>query len=223
MKSRFIVYALSIVFLQVAGLFIVTPATVNAASTPQECFDQWNGSNPKAGSDQSSEFNKSSCNKPGVCQARDAGGGGGRGNVLISCVDPDNPGNPCAPLTYDSEKCNEQRAEDKGVTSCRGGDRGDSDSTCTQTTAFDFGDCDNKAVGIQCLVNEILLFMSIAIGILVVGGVTWGGIIYSTSQGNPAQAQKGTTIIGNSALGLILYLLLYAIVEWLVPGGAFSR
>lgn len=89
-------------------------------------------------------------------------------------------------------------------------------------TAFKFGTCDNSSTGIRCVVVEILTFLSIGVGLAVVAGIATGGIVYATSEGNPSKAQKGITIITNSVLGLVLYLLLYVILNFLVPGGVFA-
>lgn len=77
-------------------------------------------------------------------------------------------------------------------------------------------------VTIRDLAVEVLRFLSVGVGIAVVGGVIAGGIVYSTSEGNPAKAQKGVTIISNAILGLILYLLMFAILHFLIPGGVIS-
>lgn len=89
---------------------------------------------------------------------------------------------------------------------------------CTGKTAFMFGDCGTDSVGIKCLADEILKFLSIGVGIAVVGGITVGGIVYSTSEGNPSKTQSGIKIITNSLLGLIIYLLMFAIIQFLIPG-----
>lgn len=105
--------------------------------------------------------------------------------------------------------------EDKGTNT--GGTNSGGDTA--DKTSFSFGTCGKKDVGIDCLVVELLRFLSIAVGIAVVAGITFGGITYSTSRGNPGQAQKGVTIITNSILGLVLYFLMFAIVNFLIPGG----
>ncbi len=89
-------------------------------------------------------------------------------------------------------------------------------------TAFSFGSCGNRNVGINCLVVEVMKFMSILVGVAVVGGIVIGGINYSTSEGNPGKAQKGITIITNSIIGLLLYIFMFAIINFLVPGGILS-
>lgn len=89
-------------------------------------------------------------------------------------------------------------------------------------TAFKFGRCDTASTGMKCLISEILLFLSVGVGIAVVAGIAIGGITYATSEGNPSKAQKGITIIVNAVIGLVLYLLLFAITNFLIPGGVFS-
>lgn len=89
-------------------------------------------------------------------------------------------------------------------------------------TAFRFGNCDPSSTGVKCLIQEVITFLSIGVGIAVVGGIAFGGVTYATSQGNPSKTSKGITIIVNSVIGLVLYLLLFAITNFLVPGGVFS-
>lgn len=93
---------------------------------------------------------------------------------------------------------------------------------CAKKTAFSFGDCKTDDVGITCLYTEVLRFLSIAVGIAVVGGIAVGGIVYSTAAGNSSKTQKGVSIISNSILGLVLYLLAFALINFLVPGGVFK-
>lgn len=94
---------------------------------------------------------------------------------------------------------------------------------CAEKTAFNFSSCKNRDVGISCLVKEVLTFASGLVGIAVVGGIIWGGIVYSTASGSPANTQKGRKIIGNSILGLILYLLMFAIIQFLVPNSPLQQ
>ncbi len=80
----------------------------------------------------------------------------------------------------------------------------------------------------HCLVRQnaiytwllyLIRFLSISVGIAVVGGIVWGGIIYLTARDNTAQTQKSIHIIGNAIVGLLLYLLMFAILNFLIPGG----
>jgi hypothetical protein len=77
-------------------------------------------------------------------------------------------------------------------------------------------------VTIRDLTVEIIRFLSFGVGIAVVGGIAAGGVVYATSQGNPAGTQKGITIITNSIVGLLLYLLMFALLQFLIPGGILT-
>ena len=69
---------------------------------------------------------------------------------------------------------------------------------------------------------EIFNFASIGVGILVVAGIIFGGLRYATANGNSSQASQGMTYIVNSIIGLLVFIFMFAIVNWLVPGGLFS-
>lgn len=64
-----------------------------------------------------------------------------------------------------------------------------------------------------------LIFLGGGVGLTVVGGITTGAYMYITARGNAAQVQKGQNTILNSVLGLILFIFMYAILQFLVPGG----
>lgn len=98
----------------------------------------------------------------------------------------------------------------------------DNQGDCAKTTSFAFGTCGDANVSIRCLFVEVFKFLSAAVGIAVVAGIATGGIMYSTAQGNPSKTQKGMTIIINSVIGLVLYLLMFALINFLVPGGVFT-
>lgn len=69
---------------------------------------------------------------------------------------------------------------------------------------------------------EIFNFLAIGVGIVVTGGIIYGGIIYATSNGNASQSQKGVTVIVNSVIGLLLFIFMYAILNFIVPGRLFG-
>lgn len=70
--------------------------------------------------------------------------------------------------------------------------------------------------------TSIIKFLTAGAGVLAIGGVVWGGIMYSTARGNSAQVQKAVTIILNSVVGLILFFLLAALFNYIIPGGVFT-
>lgn len=98
----------------------------------------------------------------------------------------------------------------------------DNQGDCAKTTAFSFAGCGATDVGLKCLFTEIIKFLSIGVGVAVVAGIAVGGIQYASSQGNPSGAQKGITTITNALVGLVLYLLMFAALQFLIPGGILS-
>jgi len=84
-------------------------------------------------------------------------------------------------------------------------------------TFFDWG-----SGGIAGLLVTILNWMAIGVAIAVVGGIIYGAVMYMTSGGNQEQAKKSMGIIRNAVIALILYFAMWALLNWLIPGGLFS-
>lgn len=87
---------------------------------------------------------------------------------------------------------------------------------------IDGKDCIPKAGAIMFFLKALIKLMAAGVGIAVVGGIVWGGIMYMTAQDSASQTQKAITIIVNSLIGLLMFILLYAIVNFLVPGGVLT-
>jgi hypothetical protein len=95
-------------------------------------------------------------------------------------------------------------------------------------TTIDFGcgsvsgDGGTGDAGIYGLMVSIFNFLAIGVGIAVTIGIVYGGLMFMTARGNSGQTQKGVTIITNAVVGLLLYIFMYAIINFLVPGGLFT-
>ena len=78
----------------------------------------------------------------------------------------------------------------------------------------------------QCLfakyINPIINLLSILVGLLIVVGLVVGGIQIETSAGDPQKAAAGRSLIGKVLVGLLVYLLLYAFLQFIVPGGIIA-
>jgi hypothetical protein len=70
--------------------------------------------------------------------------------------------------------------------------------------------------------RNILLFVAGGVGLAVVGGIVAGSYMYITARANAAQVQKGQETIINSVIGLLLFIFMYAILQFLIPGGIFG-
>lgn len=67
----------------------------------------------------------------------------------------------------------------------------------------------------------LLRFISAGVGLVVIGSIIWAGIHYSTSRGNPQQAEAAIKRVANSITALLLYIFAFALLNYVVPGGMF--
>lgn len=72
------------------------------------------------------------------------------------------------------------------------------------------------------LLLDIINFLAVGVGIAVVGGIVYGSFMIVTSNANAGKTQQGISIIVNAFIGLLLYIFLFAIINFLVPGGLFN-
>lgn len=72
------------------------------------------------------------------------------------------------------------------------------------------------------LLLQAIQIMTIGVGIAAVGGIVYAAIIYTTAEDKAAQVTKAKMIIFNVVLGIIAYFLMYAFLQFLIPGGAFT-
>ncbi len=77
--------------------------------------------------------------------------------------------------------------------------------------------------GIWALLILGLQIMTAGVGIVAVGAIVFAGIMYSSAQGDAGQTKKAIEIIRNTVIGLFLYMLMFAIVNFLIPGGILTR
>ncbi|MCF7905827.1 pilin [Candidatus Gracilibacteria bacterium] len=69
--------------------------------------------------------------------------------------------------------------------------------------------------GILTIVNYVLLFL----GILATVMVIYGGFLYVTAGGDDAGAEKGKKILTYAAIGIIVVLVSYALINTLIGSG----
>lgn len=87
-------------------------------------------------------------------------------------------------------------------------------------TGVDFG-CRGTGNSVYDLLFAILRFLTIGVGIVAILSLIWGGIEFTASQGDPQTSAKAINRMQSTVIALLLYLMIYAIINWLVPGGMF--
>lgn len=70
--------------------------------------------------------------------------------------------------------------------------------------------------------NIFVNFLSGLVGVIVVGMLIIGGIQYSMAGDSPDAVGKAKQRITNALLALLAFLLIFAFLQWIIPGGIFS-
>jgi hypothetical protein len=70
--------------------------------------------------------------------------------------------------------------------------------------------------------NKIVAFLSAGVGIIVVAVIILGGIQYMLAGDNPQAVGAAKQRIINGFIALVTFLLMFAFLQWLIPGGVFK-
>lgn len=78
--------------------------------------------------------------------------------------------------------------------------------------------CDNgSGSSVLDILNLVVNIMSVGIGILGVIGITVVGIQYLTAADNEEQTRKAKRRLFEIIIGLVVYVIIYALLQWLMP------
>jgi hypothetical protein len=182
---------------------MLTPSTAEALTKAQKqaCQDKWAG-NFLSTSQKVKNYYKSNCptSKGGNCTAMNhrvpTESGGEEVRTTITCPINSGGGGGDAPDDGTTAGCGELKTS---IISCSTG-----------------GD---PLIG---MLLQVINFLAVGVGIAVVGGIIWGGLIYASSNGDSGKTKQAVTIIVNAVVGLLLFIFMYAFVNFLVPGGVFT-
>lgn len=94
------------------------------------------------------------------------------------------------------------------------------DKGCVSTNILgeDGCKCDENGESINDMLNLVVDILSIGVGIVGVIGISIVGIQYLTASGDEAKLTKSKRRMLEIIIGLVVYVLLYAILRWLLPG-----
>lgn len=98
------------------------------------------------------------------------------------------------------------------------------DDKCVETSILQtkdgyFCEEDNGGGGIFYILNLILTIVTWGVGIAATVGLVWTSIKYIMSSGDPGKTAQAKMRILEIVIGLALYASLWAILNWLLPGG----
>lgn len=84
------------------------------------------------------------------------------------------------------------------------------------------GTTDNTSCLFKKYINPAVQLLSALVGVAVVSSVIYGGIEYITSEGDPQKSAAGKEHITNGLIGLAAFILLYAFLQFIIPGGVLN-
>lgn len=76
--------------------------------------------------------------------------------------------------------------------------------------------------GIWAILLLVLNIMTAGVGVLAVGGIVYGSMMYASAGDKGEQTKKAIGIITNVVIGIIAYALMYLALNFLIPGGIFT-
>lgn len=101
------------------------------------------------------------------------------------------------------------------------------DCAGVKTAILSCDGANNKSSNVQDnaiwkLLLLVLNIMTAGVGIVAVGGIVYGSILYTSAGDRQDQTKKAIGIITNVVIGLVAYALMYLVLNFLIPGGIFS-
>lgn len=72
------------------------------------------------------------------------------------------------------------------------------------------------------LLLMVINILTAGVGIAAVGGIVYASILYTSAGGNPEQTKKAMGMITNIVIGIIAYAFMFALLNFITPGGLFN-
>lgn len=96
---------------------------------------------------------------------------------------------------------------------------------CTVLPDFICGAAEEETLessGTWLLLIFIINILSAGVGLVAVAMIAYAAFKYTTAQSDEGQTKEAKEMIRNVAIGITVYALMWAGIQWLVPGGVFS-
>lgn len=82
--------------------------------------------------------------------------------------------------------------------------------------------CDKSQNPIWSILIIVLNVLTGGVGIVAVGGLIYASILYASAGDNSQQVSQAKNLIRDIIIGLVAFGLMYALLQYLVPGGIFT-
>ncbi|MBR1795938.1 hypothetical protein IJ765_01590 [Candidatus Saccharibacteria bacterium] len=98
------------------------------------------------------------------------------------------------------------------------------DGDCVETSIIGSGGqyCDDNGSGVFRILNIVVNVLTMGVGVLGTLGIIIAGIQYLTASGNEAQMAKAKQRIIEVVIGLVVFGVMWAVLQFVIPGGVFG-
>lgn len=76
--------------------------------------------------------------------------------------------------------------------------------------------------GVWGLLLIAINILTAGVAVVAVGGIIYGAILYASAEDKTDQVNQAKQIITNVVIGLVLFALMWSLLNFLVPGGVFA-
>jgi hypothetical protein len=90
---------------------------------------------------------------------------------------------------------------------------------CKNDTSIIKVDCDDKGSGIGGILQLVLTILTAGVAIAAIAGISIAAFTYTTAGGNEEKVKKSKDRILQIVIGLLVYGIMWAALQWLIPGG----
>ncbi len=116
--------------------------------------------------------------------------------------------------------------QDEQTTDTTDTNNGGDKSNCVKTSILGSGgeycDSSGNGGGIFLVLGIVVDILTMGVAVLATLGIIISGFQYITSSGNSQQMSKAKNRIIEIVLGLVVYGVMWAVLQWLIPGGIFG-
>ena len=92
----------------------------------------------------------------------------------------------------------------------------------TETAVIDCSETEGSKDAIWSLLLTAITILTAGVGVVALGGIVYGAVLYTSAGGNPEQVKKAMGIFTNVSIGVIAFAGMYVLLNFIIPGGIFN-
>ena len=75
--------------------------------------------------------------------------------------------------------------------------------------------------GVWGILLMVINILTAGVGVVALGGLVYGAILYTSAGGKPEQVKKAYTIFTDVVIGIVAFAAMWALLNFIIPGGVF--